>query len=118
MTPCAEIVKLPVAAFAATPKTTETLAPAAMLNGLAGFDVTPAGRALSVTCTLPVKPLMGVTEKLTAELAAPCCTVIEPDDRPRVKSGIGGGGGVTDDEPPPQPAHFNVSNSRISFGTQ
>jgi hypothetical protein len=64
-------VKLPVTVFNAAPKTTETLAPAAMLNGLAGFDVTPGGSPLSVTSTLPVNPLLGWTDKFTAELASP-----------------------------------------------
>jgi hypothetical protein len=42
-------MKFPVAAFAEAPKTTEVLAPAATLKGLAGFEVTPAGSALSDT---------------------------------------------------------------------
>src|SRR5690242_21354235 len=37
-------------------------------SGLAGFDVTPAGNPLSVTCTLPVNPLLGLIETFTAEL--------------------------------------------------
>jgi hypothetical protein len=43
------MVKSPVVAFAEAPKTTGVLAPAATLKGLAGFEVTPAGSALSVT---------------------------------------------------------------------
>jgi hypothetical protein len=63
-----------------------------MFKGPAGFEVTPVGRPLSVTWTLPVNPLMGVTETLTAELVAPCCTEMELDDKPKEKSGTGGGG--------------------------
>jgi len=82
----------PVGAFAATPKTTAVLAPAATVKGLAGFEVTPAGSALSVTWTAFAKPLTGFMEILTAELAEPCGTEIEFEDRLREKSGTGGGG--------------------------
>jgi len=44
-----EIVKLPITAVEEAPKTTEVLAPAATLKGLAGFAVTPVGRELSAT---------------------------------------------------------------------
>jgi len=81
-----------VGAFAATPKTTAVLAPAATVKGLAGFEVTPAGSALSVTWTVLAKPLTGFMETPTAELAEPCGTEIEFEDTPREKSGTGGGG--------------------------
>jgi hypothetical protein len=68
------------------------LIPAATLKGLAGLEVAPAGRLLSVTWTLPVNPLTGITETLIAELVAPCWTEIELEDKPREKSGTGGGG--------------------------
>jgi hypothetical protein len=42
-------MKFPVAAFVEAPKTTEVLALTATLKGLAGFDVTPVGSALSAT---------------------------------------------------------------------
>jgi hypothetical protein len=42
-------MKFPVAAFAEAPKMTGVPAPAATLKGLAGFEVTPAGSALSDT---------------------------------------------------------------------
>jgi len=82
----------PVGAFAATPKTTAVLAPAATVKGLAGLELTLAGSALSVTWTAFAKPLTGFMEILTAELAEPCGTEIEFEDRLREKSGTGGGG--------------------------
>jgi len=89
--PWAETVKFPVAAFAVAPKTTEVLAPAATLKGLAGFEATPEGSALRVTCTVPVNPLLGFTETLRAELVPPCWTETEFEERASVKSGTGGG---------------------------
>jgi hypothetical protein len=47
--PWAVIVKLPVGAFVAAPKTMATFAPDAMLNGLAGLVATPVGRPAKVT---------------------------------------------------------------------
>jgi len=44
-----EIVKFPVVAVEEASKTIEVFAPAATLKGLAGLEVTPAGRALSAT---------------------------------------------------------------------
>ena len=85
-------MKFPVAALDEAPKTTDALAPAATLNGLVGFEITPAGSPLKITCTLPVNPLFGLTETLTAELAPPCETETEFAERDREKSGAGGGG--------------------------
>jgi hypothetical protein len=93
LVPCAETVKFPVAALEAAPNRTEVLAPAATVKGLVGLDVTPEGSAPKVTCTLPVKPFSGLTEILTAELAAPWITEIELGDKAMEKSGEGGGGG-------------------------
>jgi hypothetical protein len=42
-------MKFPVAALAAAPKTTEVLAPAVTMKGLAGLEVTPAGSVLRDT---------------------------------------------------------------------
>lgn len=56
LVPWAVIVKFPVDAVGAVPKTTAVLAPDAMLNGLAGFETTPLGMPDSITCTVPVKP--------------------------------------------------------------
>src|SRR6266851_5353431 len=97
LVPWAETVKFPVAAFGAAPKTTEMLEPATTLKGLAGLEMTPVGRPVSVTCTLPVNPLTGFTETLSAELVLPCGTETELEERARVKSGTGGGGWVTED---------------------
>jgi hypothetical protein len=54
LAPWAVIVKFPVDAVGAAPKT--TLAADAMLKGLTGFETTPLGTPDSVTCTVPVKP--------------------------------------------------------------
>jgi hypothetical protein len=41
------------------------------LNGLAGFDVTPAGTPAKLICTLPLNPFVPVTEMVTGALVAP-----------------------------------------------
>jgi hypothetical protein len=82
-------MKFPVAAFAVAPKIIEVLAPAATLNGLGGFELTPAGSVPKVTCTVPVNPLLGFTETLRAELVPPCWTETEFEERASVKSGTG-----------------------------
>ena len=118
--PCTAIEKFPVAAVAEAPRTTEVLAFAVTLKGLAGLDVTPAGRAPSTTWTDPLKPLMGFTVTLTAGLVAPSVTEIEFDDKLREKSATGGGGGGGGGGPeaaPPQPPQINASGKRITSGT-
>jgi len=117
LVPRAEIAKFPVAAFAAAPNTTGVLAPEANVNGLAGFDVTPFGSALNVTCTFPVNPFVGLTEIFTAELVPPCCNDTELEERTKEKSGAGGGGGdCVTDEPPPQPLHTHATARKINRG--
>jgi hypothetical protein len=86
------MVKFPGAAFAAAPKMTVALAPATTVNEPAGFEVTPAGSAASVTRTGPEKPFAGVTDTLTAELAAPSVTESELGETEMEKSGTGRGG--------------------------
>jgi len=114
LVPCTETVKFPVAALAAAPIRRGTAAPAATVNGLRGLDVTPAGSALRVTCTEPLKPFNAFTEILIAELVAPCKMDTEDVEKPSEKSAAGGGGGwVKDEEPPPQPAHPNVRRRTI-----
>ena len=71
LAPCTEIVKFPVVALAEAPKIREVLAPTATVKGLAGFEVTPEGSALSVTWTVAVKPFSAFTETLTEGLVAP-----------------------------------------------
>jgi len=117
LAPCTEIVKFPVVALAEAPKITEVLAPAATVKGLAGFEVTPVGIAVSVTWTAPVKPFTAFTEMLTEGLVAPCAMEIEFDDKLRVKSGAGGGGGELEDAAP-QPAQIRTSERRTVAGTQ
>jgi hypothetical protein len=36
-----------------------------MLKGLAGLAITPEGKPVNVTWTVPVKPLSGLMDKLT-----------------------------------------------------
>lgn len=115
LVPCVEIVKLPVAALDEAPKTTDALASAAMLNGLAGFETTPEGSPLRVTCTFPVNPLLGFTEILTAELLPPCERESVFAERLSEKSGEGGGGGVTED-PPPQPVQADIRRNDCRMG--
>ena len=62
---------MPAVAFEEAPMTTGVLAPAAMLNGLSGLDVTPVGSPEIVTWTEPVKPFSAFTETLRAELLEP-----------------------------------------------
>jgi len=94
-----------------------TVAPAATVNGLEGFEVTPAGSALRVICTEPVKPFKEFTERLIAALVAPCKMDTEVGESPKEKSAEGGGGGsVRDEEPPPQLAHPN-ERRRTNIGT-
>jgi len=80
-------VKFPVDAFGTAEKRTGVLEPAGMLKGLIGFERTPAGTPLRVTWTEPVKPLIGVTDNITAGLVPPCWTVAEFDEKPMEKSG-------------------------------
>jgi hypothetical protein len=88
------IVEFPVGAFGAAEKRTGALEPAATLNGLSGFEVTPTGNPETVTCTEPAKPLSGLTESITAELVDPWWRLTEFEENAREKSGCGGGGGV------------------------
>jgi hypothetical protein len=87
------LIKVPGVAVAATENSTEVLAPALTLNGLTGLEMTPAGKPVRVIWTVPLKPLSGLTDKVTGELVAPCATFIELLENPIEKSGEGGGGG-------------------------
>lgn len=116
LVPCVEIVKLPVAALDEAPKTTDALASAAMLKGLAGFETTPEGSPLRVTCTLPVNPLLGFTEMFTAELLPPCERESVFAERLREKSGEGGGGGGGTEDPPPQPVQADTRRKVCRMG--
>lgn len=91
--PSAIIVEFPVEAFAAAEKRRSALDPAATLKGLGGLETTSAGRPVSVTWTVPVKPLSGLMNSLTAGLVAPCWTLTEFWEKAIEKSGSGGGGG-------------------------
>ncbi len=54
------MVKFPVPTLGAAEKRTGALEPAAMLKGLDGLEMTPEGKPVNVTWTVPVKPLSGV----------------------------------------------------------
>ena len=87
------MVKFPVAVLAAAEKRTGVLEPAAMLNGLAGFETTPEGKPANVTWTVPVKPLSAPMNKLTGGPVAACWTETAFVENAIEKSGVGGGGG-------------------------
>jgi len=87
------MVKFPVAALGAAEKRTGLLAPAAMLKGLAGLEMTPEGKPVNVTWTAPVKPLNGSMDRLTAGAVAPCWNETEFAANAIEKSGEAGGGG-------------------------
>src|ERR1700675_3096896 len=93
--PCAVIVKFPVAALDAAPKTRAVLVPDAMLNGLAGFETTPLGTPASVTWIVPVKSFWPATETVIGALVPPCETDREFEESVIAKSGEGVGGGWT-----------------------
>jgi hypothetical protein len=88
-----------VAEFAAE-NVTDCEAPAAIAKGIAGEVVTPEGRPLIETLTLPLKLCSGETAIEAGELALPCVTDTEAGETAIVKS-AGIGGGLLD--PPPQP---------------
>jgi hypothetical protein len=90
-----------------------TVAPAAKVNGLEGFEVTPAGSAPSAIWTEPVNPFKLFTIILIAGLVAPCKTVTEFGERPTEKSAAGGGGGCVKDAAP-QPAHSSARRRTIT----
>ena len=90
--PRAVIVKLPVAAVGVAPRTRGVFAPGATLSGPAGFDTTPVGRPVSVTCTAPAKPFWPLIEMLI-ELVAPCESESELDESVIEKSEGEAGGG-------------------------
>lgn len=72
LVPVATIAEFPVPVLVAAEKRTGVFELAATLKGLRGFEMTPAGKPVSVTWTDPVKPLSGLTDKITPELVAPC----------------------------------------------
>src|SRR5216683_3060866 len=121
--PCTVTLKFPVGALTAAPKTTGALVFAGTVKGLAGFDSTPAGKPPSVICTTPLKPFCPFTEILSAEVVAPCMTVIELDERTMEKSWAEAGGGVSgrdevsEDAPCPHPAHAANIMTSTEFGT-
>ena len=87
LVPSAIIVEFPVEALDAAENRMGVLEPVTILNGLGGLETTPAGRPVRVTWTVPVKPLSGLTDKLTAGLVAPCWTLTEFEENPREKLG-------------------------------
>jgi len=79
-------VVLPVPVVTAAPRITETFAPAEMVNGLAGLEVTPAGRFASVICTESTKPCSALTATVTGGLTPPCGIASEVEERVTEKS--------------------------------
>ena len=117
LAPVAVTVKVPVDALLAAEKLTAVLDVAATVKGLAGFEVTPVGNPLSVTCTVSENPLIGVMDRLVAGLALPCCTLTIFWAKEIAKSGCAGGDGGEDgggalDEPPPQPQAASSKHPR------
>jgi len=72
--------------------------PALTLKVPAGLTTAPAGRPVIVTDTLPLNPLVGVTETVTSAVVLPTAVVTDDGDAANEKSG---GGGPGEDDPPP-----------------
>ena len=121
--PLAVMVKLPVAALSAAPRTMAVFAPAAMLKGLTGFDRTPLGKPASVTWTAPVNPFWPATETVRGALVAPCESDSELEESVIEKSEGGRGGWTFADAlplpppPPPHPAHTAGKRTKMLIGT-
>ena len=64
----------------------------------AGLATPPGGRPETVTDTLPLNPLEGVTEIVTAAVVPPAAVVTDDGDAVNEKSG---GGGPVEVDPPP-----------------
>src|SRR5450432_1776320 len=107
LTACSVTVLLPVAVVTAAPKITATFAPAALVNGLAGLEVIPAGRSVSVICTESTKPCSAFTATVMGGLTPPCAMESEAEERVREKSAGTTRAGTTFDwvTPPWQPAN-------------
>lgn len=93
LVPEARMVKFPVLALGAAEKRTGVLEPAAMLKGLAGLAITPEGKPVNVTWTVPVKLLSGAMDKMAGGLVPACWTATEFAENAIEKSGEGEGGG-------------------------
>jgi hypothetical protein len=117
--PCAVIVKLPVAAFGSTPKTTRAVAPVAILNWLAGFATTPFGTPARVTWTVPVNPFCAVTEIAIGAPVVPWEMDSELEESVMAKSGEGVEAGLMFDDglllPPPHPAQRSEDTATCVF---
>jgi hypothetical protein len=69
--------------------------------------LTPVGRPLMVTLTVPVNPLVGFTVTVIGTLVVVCAARRELGETEIVKLGGGGGGGAA-----PPPPHPTLSKSR------
>ena len=67
---------------------------------VAGLAVTPAGRPVIATKTMPVKPLVGTAFTLTGWPVPPAIIVTVAGVAVNEKSGVGGGGGAERSPPP------------------
>jgi hypothetical protein len=93
----AVMVEAPGAEVALAPNITDVFEPTGMANGLAGLEVTPAGRLASVIRTELAKLFAGFTERVSGWLTPPWGMVIEDEERTREKSaGVAGAGMAAD----------------------
>jgi hypothetical protein len=86
---------------------------------VAGDAVTPAGRPVIVTATVPVKEFTAVARTLTGEPAAPDAIVSDAGEIVKIKSAAAGGvePGEEGEEPPPQAAKVRHKSSRAANAT-
>lgn len=83
-------VKVPAPALVAAVKATLCAVPGVRFN-VAGFAVTPAGRPVIATATVPTNELTAAAVTLTCEPVAPGTIVNDVGDTASEKSGGGGG---------------------------
>src|SRR6478752_9040059 len=95
--PWREIGNVPEAAEDATAKLSVALLPAATSTAA---EVTPVGRPLGVTVTVPVNPFCAATVTWTPPELPGAMFSVEGDAE-RMKSGVGGGGVVVGSLLPP-----------------
>jgi hypothetical protein len=93
--------KLPVGAPAGTVNVTSWALPAAIVIGVDGDEVTPAGRPDNDIATGPENPFIAAADTTDGGLVVPEMAVRADGPTEKVKSGGGGGVGVF--VPPPQP---------------
>ena len=93
--PAKVTVAFPIAAFAEAVRVTLCAVPGVRLS-VDGLGVTPAGRPLNLTLTLPLKPVLETTFTETVSPAPPCVTVRLAGVKVRAKPRPSGGASVTE----------------------